>query len=72
MHQDNTSADWLSSLFEYLSCLVFTGLMVLDRPRMCQAAKITQLEDSCGLSRMKAKKEGPFKQTTRAVHKNAH
>lgn len=30
------------------------------------------LEDSSGLSRMKAKKECPFKQTSRAVHKNVH
>lgn len=46
MHQENTSADWLSSLSEYLSCdscLVVTGLMVLDRPQMCQAAKITHI-----------------------------
>lgn len=72
MHQDNTSADWLSSLSEYLSCLVVPVLWSWIDLGCAKPPRSLILEDSSGLSRMKAKKECPFKQTSRVGHKNVH
>lgn len=60
MPQDNKSADWLSSLSEYLSCLVVMVLWSWIDLGCAKPPRSLILEYSSGLFRMKAKKEGSF------------